>query len=890
MIALAVGPNPVAATPRFSGSYATPYATGPGSTSVAIGDLNADGIPDVVTANYYGGGISVLIGAEDGSLQPNGDYPTDAWPTTVRLMDLSGDGLLDVAAWNNIGTFSTLLSNGDGTLQPAVTSPWADWQFDDVNGDGAPDLFAFRNDPVVRFNLGGGSFAPPQGLAIPARPVAFGDLSGDRRMDLVTLRYDPVDDLETISIMLGNGDGSFSPGPDIDEIYPDNRFKGAAIGEVNGDGIPDVAVFQADCFRGCPSSSYGFVLLGNGDGTFRYGSSAYIEGENPWFVDLDGDGRGELLSRGPGATFVRKNSGGDFLGPSIAAAWAAEVAFGDLDRDGLPDMATVNGGAHVWVAKGNGDGTFGPRISRALNFNSGPAASGDLNGDGRSDLVIAHGGATVDILDHEAHVILDDGTGTLVPGGPFEVGETPQAVALGDLNGDGQLDLAVACELRTSVLLGDGAGNFGLPTMVASGDASVAIGDLDGDTHNDLVLGSGGTVLRGNGDGTFAAPQAYAPGVYGSVLIGDVNGDGRPDLVLGRGQTVSVMVGGPTGLGPRIDSPAEGAWGLAAGDLNGDGNLDLVTTGTPRLSTMLGDGAGRFSVADHLDVEGLGSSVVGDLNGDGDLDVVAVGGTAQVAIVPGLGDGTLGTALFCSTGGRSPRWVGIEDRNGDDRPDLTIASAGAMEDAGYPSDGVVYSGYGAAVDVLLNQSSGTTPVVVSLANVEVHSDLVRLTWSVENAANLEAIVQRSDAAAGEWAEVRSPRLVGDDRLEFEDRAVAPGARYGYRLVVREHGLETTWDPTWVTIPVRAILSLAGASPNPSENGVTVRLSLPGAEPATLELFDLKGRRVAYREVGSLGAGEHLVPMTDSPSLPAGVYLVRLTQARRTFTAKACLVR
>ena len=125
---------------------------------------------------------------------------------------------------------------------------------------------------------------------------------------------------------------------------------------------------------------------------------------------------------------------------------------------------------------------------------------------------------------------------------------------------------------------------------------------------------------------------------------------------------------------------------------------------------------------------------------------------------------------------------------------------------------------------------------------------------------------------------------------FEDRDVRPGERYGYRLEVHADGEQATLDPVWVTIPHTAVLSLAGASPNPSERGISVRFSLPGAEPATLELFDLRGRRIAAREVGTLGPGEHLVPLADRPGLPAGVYLVRLTYPRQVLTAKALVVR
>ena len=183
-----------------------------------------------------------------------------------------------------------------------------------------------------------------------------------------------------------------------------------------------------------------------------------------------------------------------------------------------------------------------------------------------------------------------------------------------------------------------------------------------------------------------------------------------------------------------------------------------------------------------------------------------------------------------------------------------------------------------------------TPVALSLASTEVQADFVRITWATEQASGLSAAVQRSTGATGEWSEVGSPALSGSDRLVFEDRAVTPGARYGYRLVVSQGGQQVTLDPVWVTVPQPAVLVLSGATPNPSEAGISVRFSLASDAPARLELFDLKGRLVAQREVGPLGAGEHLLPLADRADLSAGVYLVRLTQDRRVLTAKACVVR
>jgi hypothetical protein len=115
-------------------------------------------------------------------------------------------------------------------------------------------------------------------------------------------------------------------------------------------------------------------------------------------------------------------------------------------------------------------------------------------------------------------------------------------------------------------------------------------------------------------------------------------------------------------------------------------------------------------------------------------------------------------------------------------------------------------------------------------------------------------------------------------------------RYGYQLVVWEGEEETALDPVWVTVPERAALALIGATPNPAARELSVAFSLSDERAARLELYDLKGRRVASREVGALGAGSHRVALAEARALPAGVYLVRLTRGGEALTVKACIVR
>jgi hypothetical protein len=181
-------------------------------------------------------------------------------------------------------------------------------------------------------------------------------------------------------------------------------------------------------------------------------------------------------------------------------------------------------------------------------------------------------------------------------------------------------------------------------------------------------------------------------------------------------------------------------------------------------------------------------------------------------------------------------------------------------------------------------------VTVALASSEATSERVRLVWAGEGLANVRATLYRAEGEDGDWTELGSPTIEAGERLVYEDHAVEPGRRYGYRLVVREGAEEIELPPVWVTVPERAVLGLVGASPNPAQGELAVAFSLPDDRAATLELFDLRGRRVASRAVGGLGAGPHRVSLSEGERLPAGVYLVRLTRGADVLHAKAAIVR
>src|SRR5712691_8484632 len=242
------------------------------------------------------------------------------------------------------------------------------------------------------------------------------------------------------------------------------------------------------------------------------------------------------------------------------------IVVSDFNGDGKPDLAVVNfGDWTAWVLLGNGDGTFQP--AKNIYFASGGGfpwyiAEGDFNGDGKPDLVVSN------VDSNTVSVLLGNGDGTFLPAVSFPVGPNPWYFAVGDFNGDGKLDLAVAyygCSLDCSVspsntvmvFLGNGDGTFRPASQltVGNGPAGVAVGDFNGDGKPDLAVANVNdntlSVLLGNGDGTFQPAQTFS-GVGSHPYfpaVGDFNRDGKLDLAITNhlGNTVSVLLGNGDG-------------------------------------------------------------------------------------------------------------------------------------------------------------------------------------------------------------------------------------------------------------------------------------------------------------------------------------------------------
>ena len=182
---------------------------------------------------------------------------------------------------------------------------------------------------------------------------------------------------------------------------------------------------------------------------------------------------------------------------------------------------------------------------------------------------------------------------------------------------------------------------------------------------------------------------------------------------------------------------------------------------------------------------------------------------------------------------------------------------------------------------------GPVPVQVALASAGFTPRGVRLEWYSSDAAHLDAFVQRRTASTG-WLRVGRADVTGSDRLVFEDRAVVPGERYGYRLGFRDEDGEAFGPETWIDVPLVGSLALAPPRPNPASRDLVVECSLASSAPARIELIDVNGRRVRSEALPA-APGRHRVELSGISSLAPGVYVVRLVQGAATRTARVSVL-
>jgi hypothetical protein len=663
------------ASPTQVGVYSFAVSNGLGD-----GELTAEVAPGgtlLPRLTLAGPTGQVLIQSDSGrlvqSLQPG------TYRLTVSAASGTGAYRLDTAFVQTSDPFAPL-ATGEGPDSVAVT---------DFNGDGIPDVVvANRIDQTVSVFLGNGdgTFRRPSTFAAGPRiqRVSVGNVVNDGKPAIIT--GNKGDD--TVSVLLGNGDGTFQP----QIVVPaGTRVNGAFAADVTGDGIPDLIEdnYAADTI---------WVLPGHGDGTFGPPTivSATINGQfqgpnGPTVADLNGDGIPDLVyaTYVGGNVVVRTGLGNGTFGPPqvyVAEPGAYAVQAVDLTGDGIPDLVVVNAvGNSVSVLLNNGNGTFAPQQVFPVGTNPYSMEVADVNGDGIPDVVTANRD------DNTVSVLLGNGNSTFRPQEVFQTGKTPRRVAVGDFNGDGQLDLVTANQGddTASILLGNGDGTFATGTAAAPAPDlrpfQVAVADLTGDGRHDIVTANRSdnsvSVLLANPDGSFQTRETFPTGRQPfSVTVADVNGDGIPDIVTANyaGDSVSVLLGNGDGtFQPHVDYAAGSAdYDAIVADVNGDHKPDIIVTdkNDNTVDVLLGNGGGTFQPAVAYPVASGPYEVVAKDLGNGVLDLVVSHFSATVVdVLMGNGDGTFGPAKEFDVGSR-PYGLAVADVNGDGIPDVVTAN------------------------------------------------------------------------------------------------------------------------------------------------------------------------------------------------------------------------
>ncbi len=671
-------------------------------SSVALGDFNGDGAPDLAIGSSALDFVAVMLnttpaGATTASFSPPQTFATPTSPRSVAVADFNGDGKPDLAAGSRYGTVSVLLNTTPAGATSASFAPQQTFgsglalsslAVGDFNGDGLPDLAftdSFYNSVAVLLNTTPAgatapAFAPQQTFGTGVRPasVAAGDLNGDGLCDLAVANYAS----NTVSVLLNTTPaGATVPSFAPQQTIPTGlRPISVVLADLNGDGAADLAVGNQPSF----SSGTVEVLLnttpaGADAASFAPPQTYATRGSaNDVAVgDISGDGNPDLViahyTTNTLSIFLNTEARlavpADFAAPQAFATGGNPyaVAVGDLNGDGKPDLAVVNRQSSAVAVllnttpAGATTPSFSPAQTFAVGLNADAVAVGDFNGDGISDLVVSNASnGTVSVLLNTTPAGAT--TPSFAPQQTFNVAGGPGAVAVGDFNNDGKPDVAVTSlsfPAEVSVLLdttpaGATTASFApLQTFFVPDRGGVlAVGDFNGDGKPDLavtdyfnasVLVLLNTTPAGSTTPAFLPAQSFAtPRGPVSLAAADLNGDGKPDLAIaGRYGTLAVLLD-TTPAGATVPSFAPQQTfdtgilpkGLIAADLNGDGRPDLAFTVSTDVNnrvvsvllntTPAGATTASFAPQQTAPANNQpGALAVGDFNGDGMPDLAA---------------------------------------------------------------------------------------------------------------------------------------------------------------------------------------------------------------------------------------------------------------------------
>ncbi|MBP9095700.1 MAG: T9SS type A sorting domain-containing protein [Ignavibacteria bacterium] len=886
-------------TPTFSS--VTDFTSGTRPRSIQAEDINGDGKIDILVVNNSSNTFSVLLnitttGAAVPSFSAKTDFTTLSAPNFIALGDLNGDGKPDVAVTDGGDSKVSVFINTT-TIGSATPTFTAKTDFNtgviprsvsirDLNGDGKPDLAIPNYSPntisillntttigsstptfTAKFDFGIGNF--------PFCAVT-GDINGDGLPDLASINSGGG----TISVLLNTTTvGSLSPSFSAKTDFAVGSSPNAiSIGDFNADGKPDLATSNRTA--NTVSVLLNTTTPGSATPTFTT-QSEFIVGNSPYFTvikDFNGDGKPDLAAANNGSNSISVLLNTTTLGVS-PASFSSKTDFAtgniplalsiaDLNGDGKQDMVTSNYGSNSASVCFNttSPGASTPAFSAHTDFTTGSTpvfvSTGDFTGDGKKDIVTANIGS------NNISVLLN----TTAPGAStptfsaktdFTTGFIPYWLSVGDLNGDGRPDIAVANN--------------------SSGTISVFLN----------------TTTPGAGTPSFSARTDFTAGSgLNSVELADINGDGKPDMAganLG-GNNVSVYINTTT---PGASTPTFTAktdfttdtqpYSVYMGDINGDGKPDMAVTnqGSNSVSVFLntttpGSTTPTFSAkVDFATGVSPQSVTLADLNGDGRKDILSsnlTGNSLSILInttTPGASTPTFAAKSdYISVGSLNFSTVG--DLNNDGKPD--IASNFTTTD----------------FSVILNTATYPLPVELASFTSSVNSNNVTLNWSTVQEQNNKGFeIERNSFGTG-WKKVGYVEGHGtintQQNYTFNDIALQTGT-YNYRLKQIDYNgnIEYYELSNEVTLGVPSKYLLAQNYPNPFNPVTRINYELPITNYVSIKIFDITGKEVANLVNEVKDAGYYSVSF-DAKSLSSSTYFYRLSTDKFSDVKKMVVVK
>jgi Domain of unknown function (DUF4347)/FG-GAP-like repeat len=643
---------------------ATNYPLGINPYSTRTADLNGDGFDDIFSGNSttVGAPISVLLSNGTGGFLPATTYSAGYDPFSVVALDVNGDGKLDLVAVNGginntaIGpTVSVLLNNGNGTFGTATavglgipqvifTSGASNTirasvnylsntpRVGDFNNDGIDDLLVVGRgennifDPLtpgfpgttskVSVLLSGVNGANGIGFSGPivspatdsATSATLGDFNNDGKLDVVTLSLNSPN----VSLMLGNGNGSFGPpGIFANSFLLTTSGKQLRTGDFNGDGNFDIVVADGD-----NSIS---VMLGNGAGSLG-APTRFVTGNNSDNLvvgDIDDDGKLDVITISVGSNTISVLTGngtGGFSTPTIFAVGSTpqQVSIGDFNGDGEQDLVTGNQSSS--------------NVSVLLNTTITATTRNDFNGDRKSDILWRNDNGAISLWQMNGSTVTSNKIVT-------SLSSDWKAAGVGDFNADRKSDILWRNDNGAVALWQMNGSTVISNKIVASLTSDWKIsgtGDFNGDRKSDIVWrNDNGAIAMWQMNGSTVTSNKIVASLssdWKSAGIGDFNGDGKSDMLWrnDNGAIALWQMDGSNVVSSKIVASLSSDWKAAGvGDFNGDGKSDMLwrnDNGAVAMWQMDGSTVIANNIVASLSSDWK-SAGIGDFNGDGKSDI-----------------------------------------------------------------------------------------------------------------------------------------------------------------------------------------------------------------------------------------------------------------------------